>query len=284
MRQSTRIATRIQQIDGGLDLIEFAIQLSAASLNEGPKISNVLGAVACYTRAFRGLRAATILATEGLYLEARVYTRDIYESAGLARLLAREPGKADDWLRRERWVKDNEVRQYAENFTAPGEDPTNSPYREYYRIASAVHHPTARGCIPLVLAGPNDPCRPRMASEYDEDELESVLLEIAMEAVFVCFTIINAAADQAMVSPEWRRAVVDLAGLLAADQDWSHLERDWTADQATFDELRAQVIGADGINEALIQHPNSAFNVRRRHSQLSPKEPDDTIEEADNSN
>jgi hypothetical protein len=267
MNQSERIPVRIQQIDQGLDLIAYIINLSASSLNYGAQTSNELAAVACYTRAFRALRAATILATEGLYLEAKVYIRDVYESAGLGRMLAREPQKADDWLQRERWVKDNEVRQYAENFTAPGEDPKKSPYREYYRLASELHHPTARGCIPLVLAGPDDPCRPKLASEYDEDKLDEVLREIAMETVFVCFTMINAAVDQEVISPDWRKTVGDLARVLSDGLDWSHLDRDWTADQEAFDALRAHVVGADSIEQELNQHPNSARNVQQRRDQ-----------------
>jgi hypothetical protein len=97
-----------------------------------------------------------------------------------------------------------------------------------------------------------------------------------MEAVFVCFTVINAAAEQAAIPPDWRRAVADLARTLATDQDWSHLDRDWTADQEAFDELRANVIGADGIDEALNEHPNSARNIRRRQSQ-SLESPDSSI-------
>ncbi|HEX5405068.1 MAG TPA: hypothetical protein VFX16_22520 [Pseudonocardiaceae bacterium] len=269
MNRSERILARLPQVNQGLDLIAYVIDLSAASMNDGTQTSNELAAVSCYTRAFRALRAATILALEGLYLEARVYIRDVYESAGLARMLAKEPRKADDWLQRERWVKDNEVRQYAEKFTAPGEDPKNSPYREYYRIASELHHPTARACIPLVLAGPNERCRPRLASEYDENELDEVLREIAMEAVFVCFTMINAAVDQSVIYPPWRKAVVDLAEVLSADLDWSHLDRDWTADQESFDELRAHVIGADAIKQELDQNPNSFQNVQKRRDQSS---------------
>lgn len=264
MNESDAIQARINQVDRGLDLIAYAVGLSATSLNEGPKIANELAAVACYTRAFRGLRAATILATEGLYLEARVYVRDVYEAAGLGRLLAREPKKADDWLVRERWVKDNEVRQYAENFTAPGQDPAQSPYREYYRRASQIHHPTARGCLPLVLTGPDEPCRPQLASEYDAETLDQVLREIGLETVFVCFTIINAVADQEAISPAWRKAVSDLAKELAADLDWSHLDRDWTADQQAFDTLLSHVVDADGTAQALEDHPNSTLNVKRR--------------------
>jgi hypothetical protein len=272
MGQSTRVPHRVQQITRGLDLIAHLIAQSADSLNEHAKTSNELAAVACFARAFRGLRAATILATEGLYLEARVYVRDVYESAGLGRLLAREPKKADDWLQRERWVKDNEVRQYAENFTAPGEDPANSPYREYYRVASALHHPTARGCLPLLLAGPNEPCRPRLASEYDGDELDGVLREIAAETTFVCYTMINATAEQAAVDPLWRRAVAELTKEVARDVDWSHLDRNWIADQQAFDELRAHVVGADGIDQELDLHPNSVRNVKNRRDRAQAQE------------
>src|SRR5690349_4110114 len=108
MHASEIVRTRVHQIDRGLDLIAWAIQRTTASVN-ALKASNELSALACYTRAFRGLRAATILATEGLYLEARVYMRDVYESAGLGRLLAMNPKKADKWLLQERWIKDNEV-------------------------------------------------------------------------------------------------------------------------------------------------------------------------------
>lgn len=254
-------------INMGLDLIAHAIDLSATSLNEGGPTVNELSAVACYTRAFRAVRATTILAMSGLYLEARVHARDIYESAGLGRMLAREPGKADDWLSRERWVQDNEVRQYAQAFTAPGIPETESAYREYYQQASQLHHPTARGCLPLVLAGPNEPCEPRLASTYDADELENVLHAIALETLFVCFTIINAASNQALIDPSWRQAVTDLARATAEDADWSHLDRDQNADNELFERIRAEVIGAGELGDLLEQYPNSTRNVLRRSNE-----------------
>ncbi len=241
----------------------MVIEAAAGGINEGAAGTNEVAALACYTRAFRALRAATILALEGLYLEARVYARDVYESAGLARYLAKRSAKADEWMEG-KWVKDNEVRQYAERFVAPVEGVPSSPYREYYRQSSDLHHPTVWGCLPLLFAGPEEPCRPRLASEYSEGDLEKVLHEIASEAVFVCFTIINAAADPLVLWPEWRKAVEDLARELAPEEDWSHLERDWEAMRREFEELRSHMIDSAAIDAELDRHPNSVQNVKRR--------------------
>lgn len=263
MHASEIIQFRVHQIDRGLDLIAWAIQRSAESVNQ-LRASNELSALACYTRAFRGLRAATILATEGLYLEARVYTRDVYESAGLGRLLAMNPSKADEWLLRQRWIKDNEVRQFIEGLIMPGVSQVESPYREYYRHASELHHPTMRGSLPLVLKDATSDCEPQLESHFDLSSLDSTLREIAIETTFVCFTMIRAVSDEAVIDPDWRHAVNELAIELAEGFDMSHLVRDWEADHQRFEELQRHVVTSPELDTGLDHHPNSVRNMKLR--------------------
>ncbi|WP_037305586.1 hypothetical protein [Amycolatopsis orientalis] len=266
-QNSEKVGIWLGRISEGLDLIDYMINLATASLNETAKATNVLAALACYTRAFRGLRAATILATSGLYLEARVYARDVYESASLARMLALRPDKADSWMLANRWIKDNEVRQYAENFTAPGMPIQDSAYRQYYQLASNLHHPTARACLPLVLTDASKPCAPQLTSDYNEDALSNSLAEIALECGFVCLTMINAAAGPEVIPPSWRQAVAEYVAAVGAGADWSHLERDWQAEADRFADLAAHVIPADQLAALLKEHPNSLDNVRARRDQ-----------------
>jgi hypothetical protein len=269
-RHSEKVGEWLGHIFHGLDLIAAMITMTADNLNETEKATNVLGAVACYTRAFRGIRAATILATNGLYLEARVYARDIYESASLARMLAKRPDKADAWMLANRWIPDNEVRQYVQNFTAPGAPMAESAFRQYYQIASDLHHPTARACLPLVLTDSSQPCVPRLHSEYDETALCNALNEITLECGFVLLTMINAVADPVVIPPAWRQAVTEFVTTTGTGADWSHLERDWETEAQRFMDLAAHVIPADQLDDILRNHPNGLDNVRnRRDSQDS---------------
>jgi len=265
---SEAVLQRVQQIDRGLNLIEWAIRRSADSVN-ALRAVNELSALACYTRAFRALRAATVLAMEGLYLEARVYLRDVYESAGLGRVLAMKPEKAEAWLISERWVKDNEVRQFIESLVMPGQSASNSPYREYYRQAGDLHHPTARACLPLVLNEPDGMCEPILESIFDADTIDAVLREIALESTFVCFTIITAAADPDAINPDWRRDVHELATELSGEINLTHLERDWETERARFEDFQRHVLTGRDMNAALHTDPNSVHNVRRRQWQDS---------------
>jgi hypothetical protein len=264
--KSGAVKARVEQINKGLGLIAYTIDRSADSVN-AVKTANELSAVACYTRAFRGLRAATVLALEGLYLEARVYVRDVYESAGLARMLARQPAKADEWLLRDRWIKDNEVRQYIESVLMPGISSQNSPYREYYRQSSELHHPTRRGCLPLVLDSPQADCAPKLASYFDEQTLESILHEIAIETTFVSFTIVNAAPGQDVIPPDWRQALVELSKELLPGADLQHLERNWKEDVERYNNLENHIITAKDLDSALDNYPNSVKNIRKRRDE-----------------
>jgi hypothetical protein len=263
-QRSELVGVRLGQIDRGLDLIAYLIVNLSEDVNRHPA-TNLLSALSCYTRAFRGLRAATILATEGLYLEAKVYLRDVYESSGLARMLAVKPRKADEWISG-RWVKDNEVRQHIESMLMPGMPVSESPYREYYRQMSELHHPTARACLPLVLVSPDSRCDPQIASRFDENDLVSVLRDIAVISTFVSHTVCNAATDKAAIPPPWRRALAELSKEIMEGYDVSHLERNWEKEESRYDDLHSYVMSADELEAEVERNPNSMINNRRRMS------------------
>lgn len=252
-------------MDTALDLIASAIDQSAASVAQAPAVNEV-SALACYTRAFRGLRAAGILATESLYHEARKQARDVYESAGLARMLAKRPDKAEAWLVQERWIKDNEVRQYIENLLLPQIE-TESPYRRFYRDACDQVHPMARSTLPLIWTAGAAVAHfePKLESRPDEVELEKVLKELIAVAVFVGFTILRAAAgDESWAPPQWRRALFELAVEALPDMDDSHLQRDWAGEQREYEAVQAAVVHEHDLSQRLDAHPNSQRNVHRR--------------------
>lgn len=262
-QRSEAVDARLRQLDCGLEIVVWAIQTSSRSVAE-VAAGNEVAALACYTRAFRSLRAAALLATDGLYHEARTQLRDVYESAGLARMLAKRPDKADEWLVRQRWVKDNEVRDYIEKLVLPNMPAEDSPYRAHYRDTCEVLHPTARSTLPLVWSAADARFRPRLQGEYDETELSTVLLEIAAEAVFVGFTILRAAGDESWAPPEWRQALYELAADVLPGTDLSHLHRDWVQEERNFQRIQSAVLRADQIEEAISTHPNSQRNVRLR--------------------
>ncbi|PXY38410.1 hypothetical protein BA062_01245 [Prauserella flavalba] len=264
--QDQRARESTVHIEIGLDLLAYAIEEATRSMHAGPLTSNELASIACYTRSFRAIRVAAMLATSGFVLEARVYVRDVYESSSMARYLAREPAKADIWLSDERWIKDNEVRQYVQKFTAPGIPIKDSPYSQFYEQSSQIHHPTARGCIPLVYSEETKNIWPQLVPQYDAEHAANALHEIAMETVFVCFTFMNALADPAVMPVEWRKDLKELAEAVAREADWSHLDRDWDEEQAKFEALRAQALDADELEQYLDNDPNSVRNRLRRQT------------------
>lgn len=133
-----------------------------------------------------------------------------------------------------------------------------------------MHHPTAQASLPLILTDSAQPCAPRLHSEFDEAALHDALSGIALECGFVCLTMINAVADQDVIPPAWRQAVTEFLTTIAADADWSHLERDWAAETQRFKDLAAHVITAEQLPEALANHPNSIANLRSRQDTPEP--------------
>lgn len=100
----------LSHIASALGLIGYVLE-SAGSNMRGNAFPNDLGSLACFTRAFRDLRAATLLAMTGYSSASRAVLRSAYEAAGLGRLLSHQPQLAEKWLRNGRWVPDREVRR-----------------------------------------------------------------------------------------------------------------------------------------------------------------------------
>src|SRR5438874_1901765 len=71
---------------------------------------NDLAAVTLLARALTELSAALHLSVSGFHSEIASIIRGPYESAGLARVLAKDPDLAERWLREGTWVPDRQVR------------------------------------------------------------------------------------------------------------------------------------------------------------------------------
>ncbi len=64
---------------------------------------NDFAALACLARACRQLRASYMLMISGYLAEVRILLRAVYESSGLARMLAHDAASAEKWLRQRKY-------------------------------------------------------------------------------------------------------------------------------------------------------------------------------------
>jgi hypothetical protein len=245
----------------GLELVGSMIEAMTENINKTDAATNVVGALACFTRALRGIRAAALLAMAGLYIESRGYIRDIYESASLARMLAKRPDKADAWLLAERWINDNEVRNYIQNLTMPDPGVAESPYRRFYRVVGDVHHPTARATIPLVIDEQTELLRPKLETSFDEKKLCGAIREVAMMSGFVCLTMLNAAVHPDIVHPGWRQAVVNYLRAIDAEADWANIDQDWSKVSERYTKLQQSIQTGEELRQSIINDPRSYRNV-----------------------
>jgi len=263
--------THLDQVAAALDLLSFVLTRVSDTLFEHP-FPNDLGAFACFTRTFRDLRGATLLTLRGYHGQARALLRGAYEAAGLGRLLAKDPELAEKWLRKEHWIPDREVRAYIKTQTLPDDD--GSPYQEFYKLASAWAHPSARSTVPLVLE-PDGSVHPKLMTRFDPDAVETMLREIAAEAVFACFALQRALVDIEVLPATWRQRLAELATEVMG-HEMPHLNRDWDAEQRRFEAMQAHVLPADQLEDHLRTHPNSWDNVRSRmRHDTADVEPDD---------
>ena len=259
-RQAAAVAgPMLDKLTLALGLLASVLEQIDYNLHEHP-FPNDLGSFACFTRTFRDLRAATHLALSGYEGQARALLRDAYESAGLGRLLAHDLELAEKWLRKGHWVPDRVVRASIEGQVLP--DGEQSPYQEYYRLASAWAHPTARSTVPLVL-DPDGATQPKLLTRFNQGTLEMLLREIVGEAVFACFALKRAMVDEQILLPAWREQLAKLAEEISG-QAMPHLHRDQEAEQRDFEAIQANVLSADQLEDYLRDHPNSWDSVRRR--------------------
>ena len=111
---------------------------------------NDFAALACLARAYRLLRGTFTLMVWGYGTEAQVLLRSVYEAAALARMLAKDPTRAEKWVRKQQWFPDREVRSW---FANAGANNASTPeeilkiYGTAYKQGSVRAHPTAIACM-----------------------------------------------------------------------------------------------------------------------------------------
>jgi hypothetical protein len=243
---------RSGQIRRSLEFIAWAVQVAPAAWRS--TFANDFAAAICAARALSQLNAAYELALFCSYAEVPTLLRGATESAGLARLLAKDIEKAEKWLREAAWIPDRQVR---ETLARPPE------FRYQYRAWSDRTHTTLLACIPLV-DGTEDGYRLRLGPEFKENFLAEALDSIALTAVFVCFAVRNCFPSEKAIPPVWRKRLADLAREVSPEDSWDHLERDWRAEQEAFDQIQRLVRPGDELEQELDTNPASWRSVRRK--------------------
>lgn len=221
--------------------------------------ANDFSALACFTRAYRQLRAAALLADHGYYSEVGTLLRAVYESAALGRLLAHTPEEADRWLREGVWFPDRKVRKW---FGDEGR-----AYATIYGILSAEAHPTAMSCLELIDIG-GERGAAKLDTQFDDEHYQERMTVILGVALWACIALRNAAASEELLPPEWRKELSDLAKEIAPWADFSELERNWEAEQQKWQKLAGRVGTAAAAEEMLKKHPFSWDNLSRHTATL----------------
>ncbi|TDO27241.1 hypothetical protein EV643_1641 [Kribbella sp. VKM Ac-2527] len=206
-----------------LGLLTWGLDAGSNSNRQAP-FANDLGALACFTRAYRGLRACISLCVHGYYVDVEANIRTVYEAAGLGRMLAKSPELAEKWLHKGTWVPDKDVRTFIEAQVLL--ENQESPYQKYYKLASAAAHPSASSTVPLVFDEAGE-IGAQLEPRFDESRCLSAGREIMVGAVFTLFAMQRASADVSEFPTWWRqalrfshRALVDCAALLPGATLW----------------------------------------------------------------
>ncbi|MGH3856178.1 MAG: hypothetical protein ACRDR6_22360 [Pseudonocardiaceae bacterium] len=272
-REPADVPDDVAHLDQAIDLLRddpemaqvtCALNLLGRGLSLLPQLSwsdvfaNDLSAAVCLGRAYRQLRAAVTVMMSGYYAETRALLRSVYESAGLARLLAKEPAMAEQWLRKGQWFPEKEVRRWLKNVRGDS-DENVTHYRQHYVQMSAWPHPTFVSCFELIE--PDDGhFMLRLNTRFDEQGLRSCMKEIALTAIFACFALRNAAVKEGVIPASWRTDLYELASKVLA-HDPPHLDRNWEQEQDNYNIFQRRVQAASRLDERLDQHPASWRNT-----------------------
>lgn len=255
-----------------IKVVEDAVYLlgqacAAAAVAEEHAERNAVASVACFTRAYRQLRAAALLAHAGYYSEVGSLLRGVYEAAGTGQKLAKEPEEAERWLEKEEYWPEKKVRSRLNGLVETDEERQEAErqYAAFYRLASAEAHPTAASTLPL-LSVSGGTISPRLETTFEQSQFENCLWRIAAVGTFACFAMRNAAVNERAIPPGWRALLHALQAQLveakgSGDEDLSHLKRDWEAEQRSFNEIVERTLRAEGIEERLRAHPLSWDNL-----------------------
>lgn len=277
-------ATRL--IRSGLFLLRSLLE--TAPRPWGQVLTNDFAAVACFTRAYRQLRAATLLAHMGYDSEVSTLLRAAYEAGSVGRYLAKNPEKADKWVHKvswspkgtEGWIPDREVREWFG-------DTEERAYAENYRRLSRGTHPTAASVVPL-LDMSEEGYFPRFSSVFDSERFQDALVQVLGIVLWTCFALKNAAANPDLIRPDWRHALSDYAsdvGKFVAERtgapvDYSHLQRDWEEEYARYDRILERIERGEAGQEIVEKHQEEFRRVvgddlLRSAGSKTPPRPDD---------
>ncbi|QUC61955.1 hypothetical protein IOD14_37185 [Streptomyces sp. A2-16] len=224
---------------------------------------NDLAAAVALARSYRQLQAAWVVTAHGFLAEARNLLRSVYESAGLARVLAKDPKLADRWIRDGKWFPDVRVRQWLSDVRRDPPDEVEK-YQHFYTEASAWAHPTAESCMGQISVE-EDHFHLNPNITFDEAACKETVSLIASTTLFACFAFRNAVVDERAIDPAWRRDMYDLAREMS-NESLPHLDRDWEAEKAHYDAVMANLRDRRYLKGQLSTHPRSYAN-------LTPQEP-----------
>lgn len=221
---------------------------------------NAVAGTACFGLAHRTLRASLLLLHFGYYESVAPLLRTAYEAAGCGQYLSRNPEAAQRWIDRSTHWPRNEVRDRLGDVTR------GEAYGRHYGFISSLSHPTARASMGSVTLE-DQHMRPVLFRDIDAEELRHLAIWLAGTAVFACFALRNANPDGAL-EPKWLQGLATLASAVAdaagaEDADWSHLHRDWEADQEVWETIIRRLQSNDELERALDEHPASWRRARR---------------------
>ena len=214
---------------------------------------NSLAGWLCLRRSLEQLRLAFYAAIAGHHTEVPLLARAVYESAGLARMLAVEPDDADNWVHDPPWQKDKHVRDW---IRARGGDA--DAYAEYYAQASELAHTkliSMRPLLPELEAGSSVG-----SIAFDPDIAASSLGGVLSAGLFAIHCYRNAGISDDLIHPPLWRRIVDLHEAAGGVTD--HLDQDWEAIERRRVELARRVNRAAGISQRLDEDPLSYRKLR----------------------
>jgi hypothetical protein len=241
-----------------MDLLQYgAFRVERFPFEE--TFENELAAAVVLARGYRQLQAAWVVTSHGFLAEARNLLRSVYESAGLARVLAKEPKLADEWVREGKWVPDGRVRQWLGDVRHDAPEEVGK-YQDLYAEASAWAHPTAKSCM-CQLSVEEDHFYLSPSISFDEEASRGTVALLAATALFACFAFRNAVVDERAIDPAWRKDLYDLAREASADP-MPHLDRDWAAENAHYDAVMANLRDRRYLNGQLRTHPRAYANLK----------------------